>query len=156
MELTGEHRIPASRERVWDLLNDPDVLGQCIPGCEEIEATGDDAFSAKVQLKIGPVKAKFNGNVELQDKVYPESYRIVGEGSGGIAGFAKGGARVHLTEEAPEETLLAYEVDAQVGGKIAQLGNRLIKSTSAKLAGQFFTKFSEIAAGDADGQNQVA
>ena len=144
MELSGEHLIPASRERVWNLLNDPEVLKECIPGCEEITMEGDDRFTATVVLKIGPVKARFNGAVELQDKRYPEGYRIAGEGKGGIAGFASGGANVDL-QEADGGTLLTYQADAQVGGKIAQLGSRLIKSTSAKLAGQFFTKFCEIA-----------
>lgn len=155
MEMSGEHRLPASRERVWALLNNPDVLKQCIPGCQEIEQHGDDAFAAKVQLKIGPVKAKFAGDVELQDKVYPESYRIVGSGSGGIAGFAKGGATVNLGLDG-DETILTYQVDAQVGGKIAQLGARLIRSTSAKLAGQFFEKFSDIASSDTQGGTQAA
>jgi hypothetical protein len=145
MDLKGEQELALDREQVWKLLNDPEVLRQCIPGCQELEKNGDDAFSAKVVLKIGPVKATFAGSVELKDKVYPESYRIVGEGKGGIAGFAKGGAKVHLT---PKDggTLLSYEVDAQVGGKIAQLGSRLIASTSRKLADKFFENFSEIAA----------
>jgi uncharacterized protein len=145
MNLTGEHRVPADRETVWTLLNDPDVLGQCIPGCEEITREGDDAFSAKVVIKIGPVKARFGGAVKLSDKIYPESYRISGEGQGGIAGFAKGGANVVLTEDGADATILAYTVDAQVGGKIAQMGSRLIDSTSKKLAEQFFTRFCEIA-----------
>lgn len=146
MNLSGEYRVPAAREQVWALLNDPDVLGSCIPGCEEISREGDDAFSAKVVIKIGPVKARFGGSVRLEDKVYPESYRISGEGQGGIAGFAKGGANVRLAEDGPEMTVLAYEVDAQIGGKLAQLGSRLIASTSKKLADQFFGKFCEIAA----------
>ena len=144
MELSGEHFVLATRERVWELLNDPEVLMQCIPGCEEIALEGDDRFTATVVLKIGPVKAKFNGAVELQDKRFPESYRIAGEGKGGIAGFAKGGADVHLSTAAGGTTL-TYRAHAQVGGKIAQLGSRLIKSTSAKLADQFFSKFTEIA-----------
>ena len=145
MDLQGEHRLGLGREQVWELLNDPEILRQCIPGCQELEATGKDGFTAKVVLKIGPVKATFSGSVELRDKVYPESYRIVGEGKGGIAGFAKGGAKVHLAPDGGG-TLLSYEVDAQVGGKIAQLGSRLIASTSKKLAGQFFDKFAELAA----------
>ena len=144
MELSGEYLVPASRELVWDLLNNVEVLGQCIPGCEEVVSEGEDSFSAKVVFKIGPVKAKFSGAVELSDKVYPESYRISGEGKGGIAGFAKGGANVRLSEEA-EGTRLTYNVDAQIGGKIAQLGSRLINSTSKKLADQFFGRFNEIA-----------
>ncbi|MEM6614983.1 MAG: carbon monoxide dehydrogenase subunit G [Pseudomonadota bacterium] len=147
MELNGEFRIEATREEVWALLNDPETLKACVPGCEELEQTDENAFSAKVVLKIGPVKAKFSGNIELEDMVYPESYRIVGEGNGGVAGFAKGAANVTLTEDGGE-TVLNYEVDANIGGKIAQLGSRLIKSTSAKLAGQFFEKFSATAAGN--------
>ncbi len=148
MDLSGEYVIPVSRERVWDLLNDPEVLKRCIPGCEEINQTSEDAFEAAVVLKVGPVKARFTGAVELKDKVYPESYRISGEGKGGVAGFASGGADVRLSD-AEGGTLLAYTVDANVGGKIAQLGSRLIKSTSAKLAAQFFARFGEIAAQDA-------
>lgn len=144
MEISGQHQIPADRELVWELLNDPEVLKQCIPGCEELNQEGEDGFSAMVVVKIGPVKAKFNGVVHLKDKSYPESYRIEGEGKGGIAGFANGGANVHLTESG-QETLLSYNVDANVGGKLAQLGSRLIKSTSAKLASRFFDNFSEIA-----------
>lgn len=144
MDISGEYLVPANRELVWELLNDPEVLKQCIPGCEEIIADGEDAFSAKVTLKIGPVKAKFSGAVTLSDKIYPQSYRISGEGKGGIAGFASGGADVRLTE-AQAGTDLKYEVDAQIGGKIAQLGSRLINSTSKKLADQFFSTFVEIA-----------
>jgi carbon monoxide dehydrogenase subunit G len=146
MELGGEHEIEAPRKDVWKLLNDPQVLQKCIPGCETVERAGDDRFAAVVLLKLGPVKAKFSGSVELKDKVYPESYRIVGEGKGGIAGFAKGAADVRL-DEMDGGTRLTYSVDAQIGGKIAQLGARLMKSTSAKLADQFFSRFSEIAAG---------
>lgn len=146
MELGGEHEIGAPRKDVWKLLNDPQVLQKCIPGCETVERAGDDRFSAVVLLKLGPVKARFSGSVELKDKVYPESYRIVGEGKGGVAGFAKGAADVRL-DEMDGGTRLTYSVDAQVGGKIAQLGARLMKSTSAKLADQFFSRFSEIAAG---------
>ncbi|MCF6321555.1 MAG: carbon monoxide dehydrogenase subunit G [Rhizobiaceae bacterium] len=144
MEISGEYIIPAGRELVWELLNDPEILKQCIPGCEEITQKSEDEFSAKVVLKIGPVKAKFGGDVRLSDKVYPQSYRISGEGKGGIAGFASGGANVQL-EEVEEGTRLNYEVDAKIGGKIAQLGSRLIVSTSKKLAGKFFDKFREIA-----------
>ena len=148
MEIEGEHEIPASRELVWELLNDPDILKECIPGCEEIHASQEDAFSARVTLKIGPVKASFTGDVILSDKVYPESYRISGKGAGGIAGFASGGATVRLTEANGSGgccTQLHYSVDANVGGKIAQLGSRLIGSTAKKLAGKFFKNFSEIA-----------
>ncbi len=145
MDISGEYFIPASRELVWELLNDPEVLRQCIPGCEEILQTAEDEFSARVVLKMGPVKAKFNGSVRLSDKNYPQSYRISGEGKGGIAGFAKGGADV-LLAEVEDGTRLNYQVDAQIGGKIAQLGSRLVTSTSKKLAGKFFETFCEIAA----------
>ena len=144
MDISGEYIVPASRELVWELLNDPEILKQCIPGCEEVIVSGEDEFSAKVVLKIGPVKAKFGGSVRLSDKVHPESYRISGEGKGGIAGFAKGGADVKLTETG-EGTQLNYNVDAQIGGKIAQLGSRLIDSTAKKLANNFFETFCEIA-----------
>lgn len=143
MDISGEYVIPASRELVWELLNNPEILQQCIPGCEEVVQTAEDEFSAKVVLKIGPVKAKFSGNVMLSDKIHPQSFRISGEGKGGIAGFAKGGANV-LLAEVEDGTQLNYEVDAQIGGKIAQLGSRLVTSTSKKLAGKFFETFCEI------------
>lgn len=145
MDIKGEVVVNADRELVWELLNDPEVLQQCIPGCEEVVQTADDEFSAKVVLKIGPVKAKFGGAVRLSDKVHPESYRISGEGKGGIAGFAKGGADVALSV-VDEGTKLSYSVDAQIGGKIAQLGSRLIDSTAKKLSAKFFDSFCEVAA----------
>ena len=143
MEMEGEQLIAADRETVWQALNDAEILKQCIPGCETINQINDNAFDATVALKIGPVKARFKGAVALKNKIRPQSYVIEGEGTGGIAGFAKGGAKVELVEEIGG-TLLKYKVDAKVGGKIAQLGSRLIKSTSAKLANQFFEKFSEV------------
>ncbi len=143
MDMTGEYRIPAPRQKVWEALNDPDILKQAIPGCDEIEKESDTAFNAKVTTKLGPVKAKFAGAVTLSDLNPPESYTISGEGKGGAAGFAKGGAKVHLAEDGGE-TVLTYEVNASVGGKIAQLGGRLIDSTARKLADQFFSKFAEI------------
>lgn len=146
MNLSGESRIPASREHVWALLNDPEVLGRCIPGCEGVESAGEDAFSARVLVKVGPMKARFTGAVTLQDKHFPESYRIVGEGQGGIAGFAKGSAAIRLAAEAPGVTLLSYDVESQVGGKMAQFGSRLIDSAAKKLAEQFFERFSAAAA----------
>ncbi|HEX2019754.1 MAG TPA: carbon monoxide dehydrogenase subunit G [Aurantimonas sp.] len=142
MDLKGEYRLPAPRETVWAALNDPDVLRSCIPGCESLEMTGDNMMAAAVTMKIGPVKAKFTGEVRLENINAPESYSIVGEGKGGIAGFAKGGADVKLQEDGAE-TILTYEVNAQVGGKIAQLGGRMIDSTAKKLAGQFFDCFAE-------------
>jgi carbon monoxide dehydrogenase subunit G len=141
MELKGEYRIPAPRKRVWAMLNDPNVLRECIPGCESLEGSAAEGFAARVTTKVGPVKATFNGQVTLSNVKPPESYTISGEGKGGVAGFAKGGADVHLAEDGAG-TLLTYAVTAQVGGKLAQLGSRLIDSTSKKLADQFFSSFA--------------
>ena len=149
MEMSGEYKINASREKVWAGLNDPEVLKQSIPGCDEIEQTSDTSFAAKVTAKVGPVKAKFAGAVQLTDIDAPNGYRISGEGKGGAAGFAKGGANVKLEEDG-DGTLLKYEVDAQVGGKLAQLGARLIDGTAKKMASQFFENFAEVVSdGDA-------
>ena len=148
MEMQGEERIAASREAVWAALNDPEILKQCIPGCQSLEMTGDNEMSAAVKLKVGPVSATFKGSVTLENIRPPEGYTITGEGKGGIAGFAKGGADVALREDGAE-TVLTYDVKAQVGGKLAQLGSRLIDSTSKKLAGQFFASFGEIVGGKA-------
>ncbi len=145
MDMTGEQRISASRSVVWEALNDPDVLKQSISGCEKLDKTSPTDFSATVTAKIGPVKAKFNGAVTLSDLNPPESYTISGEGKGGVAGFVKGQANVSLTEDG-SETVLSYKVKAQVGGKLAQLGSRLIASTARKMADDFFKRFSEIAA----------
>ena len=146
MKMSGEEIIPAPREAVWKALNDPGVLKQAIPGCQEISKKSDTDFEAKVTVKIGPVKATFTGDVHLSDLKPPESYRISGEGQGGLAGFASGGANIRL-EEVPEGTKLSYDVDAQVGGKLASIGSRLIDSTSRSLATQFFEKFGELASG---------
>lgn len=140
MDMTGEHRIAAPRDVVWAALNDADVLRQCIPGCEELERLSDTGMRAIVVQKIGPVKARFEGEVELANIDAPESYTIRGEGKGGVAGFAKGGADVTLAEDG-EDTILSYEVHATVGGKLARLGSRLIDSTARKLAAQFFDNF---------------
>jgi len=148
MELKGEYRIPAPRERVWAMLNDPNVLRECIPGCESLEGSPEQGFAARVTTKVGPVKATFNGQVTLSNVKPPESYTISGEGKGGVAGFAKGGADVHLAEDGAG-TVLTYTVNAQVGGKLAQLGARLIDSTSKKLADQFFSSFAAKAGGGA-------
>ena len=142
MEMKGTHLIPASKETVWAALNDPDVLRECIPGCKELEKKSDTELSATVVAKVGPVKATFKGEVTLENLNPPNSYSIVGEGKGGIAGFAKGGADVVLSD-AEGGTQLDYEVDAKVGGKLAALGSRLIDSTAKKLAGDFFTNFSK-------------
>ncbi|HLW27745.1 MAG TPA: carbon monoxide dehydrogenase subunit G [Kiloniellales bacterium] len=144
MEMVGEQRIPAPRSVVWEALNDPEVLKASIPGCESLERNeSGDGFDAKVRAKVGPVNARFGGTVVLSDIVPPESYTISGEGKGGSAGFAKGSAKVQLTEEG-SDTLLSYTVDARVGGKLAQLGSRLIDGTARKMADDFFTRFSDI------------
>ncbi len=144
MQMNGSERIAATKEAVWAALNDPEILKQCIPGCDKLEMTSGNEMTASVTLKVGPVKASFSGKVMLSDIDAPNGYRITGEGAGGVAGFAKGGANVRLESEAPEMTVLHYDVDAQVGGKIAQLGGRLIDSTAKKLAGEFFTKFGAV------------
>ncbi|HEV7266731.1 MAG TPA: carbon monoxide dehydrogenase subunit G [Falsiroseomonas sp.] len=142
MEMTGERRIAAPRERVWDALNDPEVLKASIPGCESVERTAEDQFQAKVAVKLGPMAARFGGKVTLSNINPPESYTISGEGQGGAMGFAKGGADVALEEVGPEETVLRYSAKAQVGGKMAQLGARLIDSTAKSMADQFFDRFA--------------
>jgi carbon monoxide dehydrogenase subunit G len=142
MEMTGERRIPAPRQAVWEALNDPEVLRASIPGCESVERVGDDQFQARVAVKLGPMSAKFGGKVKLENLNPPASYTISGEGNGGAMGFAKGGADVALEETAPAETVLRYAVKAQVGGKVAQLGARLIDSTAKQMADQFFDRFA--------------
>lgn len=143
MDMNASQRIEASREKVYAALNDVEVLKQCIPGCESIEKISDNEMTAKVTLRVGPVKASFNGKVTLSDLDPPNGYTIVGEGTGGMAGFAKGGATVKLEADG-DATILHYTVKAEVGGKLAQLGGRLIDATATKLAGEFFEKFSNI------------
>lgn len=150
MKLNDEQRIEAPRQRVYEALNDPEILRQCIPGCQSLDKTSDTEMEATVALKVGPVSARFKGNVTLQDLDPPNGYTIVGEGKGGTAGFAKGSAAVRLTELEPGVTVLHYEVSADLGGKIAQLGGRLIEGTARKLSAQFFTKFSECVEGGAE------
>ena len=145
MKLSGEEIIQAPIESVWAALNDPEILKQCIPGCETITQSSPTAMSARVVVKLGPIKAGFNGSVQLKDLKPPHSYRIEGKGEGGLAGFASGGADVRL-ETVSDGTKLSYDVDAQVGGKMAMLGSRLIDSTASSLAGQFFEKFAKLAA----------
>ena len=140
MEMTGTRIIAAPRDVVWAHLNSAETLKACIPGCEELTGSAEEGFEATVKQKVGPVKATFKGAVTVSDAVPPESYRIAGEGKGGVAGFAKGGADVRLAE-VPDGTELSYAVDAKVGGKIAQLGSRLIDSFAAKMADQFFENF---------------
>ncbi len=142
MEMTGEYRIDAPREAVWTALNDPDILKLAIPGCEEVTKESDTAFAAKVTAKVGPVKAKFSGQVTLSDIDPPNGYTISGEGQGGPAGFAKGGAKVSLIKDG-DGTILRYTVTATVGGKLAQIGSRLVDGVAKKMADQFFVKFGE-------------
>ncbi len=143
MQLADEVRIAAPRDVVYASLNDPEILKQSIPGCESLEMESDTELSATVALKIGPIKARFSGKVTLSNLNPPQGYTISGEGSGGVAGFAKGSGDVALEEDG-DETVMKYDVTADVGGKIAQLGNRLLNGTAKRLAGEFFTKFGEI------------
>ncbi len=146
MDMTGERRIPAPRQKVWDALNDTETLRSCIPGCESLERLSDTAMKATAAIKIGPISARFTGNIALSDMDPPNSYRISGEGQGGVAGFAKGGANVRLSDDGPF-TVLSYDVKAQVGGKIAQLGARLIDATSKQMADLFFDRFTSEVSG---------
>ncbi len=141
MEMTGEFRIPAPRQRVWEALNNPEVLKQCIPGCQTLEKVSDTEFNGRVVASVGPVRATFSGKVTLSDLDAPQSYTISGEGSGGVAGFAKGGAKVNLAEDGVA-TVLTYAVQAQVGGKLAQVGSRLIDGVARKMANDFFGHFA--------------
>ena len=149
MDMSGEYVIAAPRQAVWEALNDPEILKQCIPGCESVDKTSDTSFEAKVTAKVGPVRAKFSGKVNMSDIDPPNGYTISGEGTGGAAGFAKGGAKVTLSDD-PEGTKLEYSVDATVGGKLAQIGSRLIDSTAKKMANDFFGKFAELVAASAE------
>ena len=142
MKLSGEHLIPASQQSVWEALNDADMLRACLPGCETLEKVSDTEMTAKITTKIGPVKATFTGDVTLSDLDPPNGYKLSGEGQGGAAGFASGSASVNLSEQ-DGGTLLRYEVEARVGGKLAQIGSRLIDSVTKKLAAQFFTSLVE-------------
>jgi hypothetical protein len=146
MTMNGEVQLAASRQAVWDKLNDPAVLKACIPGCEELEATDDHGFRAVAKMKVGPVSARFKGKVNLSDLDPPNGYKISGEGEGGVAGFAKGGATVALSEK-DGGTLLTYDVEAQIGGKLAQLGQRLVNGAAKKLADEFFTNFAKAVEG---------
>jgi carbon monoxide dehydrogenase subunit G len=141
MTMTGEVQLPASRQVVWEKLNDTEVLKACIPGCEELTKDSDTEFRAVAVSKIGPVKARFKGKVHLTDLDPPNGYRISGEGDGGVAGFAKGGATVTLADK-DGGTLLTYNVEAQIGGKLAQLGQRLVNGAAKKVADDFFRNFA--------------
>ena len=141
MTMTGQIQLAAPKDTVWEKLNDPEVLRACIPGCEELERTDDNGFRAIAKMKVGPVSARFQGKVILSDLDPPNGYKISGEGEGGVAGFAKGGAKVNLAER-EGGTLLSYQVDAHIGGKLAQLGQRLISGTAKKIADAFFANFA--------------
>jgi carbon monoxide dehydrogenase subunit G len=155
MEIKGEYKIAAPREKVFVALNDPTVLQACIPGCESLEKVSDTEMKAKVRLRIGPVSASFTGKVTLSDIDPPNGYKITGEGQGGAAGFAKGSAVVTLRDDGAA-TVLDYNVDAQVGGKIAQVGARLIDGTAKKLADEFFGKFATMVGAPAPSPAAVA
>jgi len=141
MKLTGSYKIPTDKQSVWEALNNPEILEKCIPGCEEFKKNSDTSFTATATNKIGPFNASFTGDVELQDLNPPHSYKLVGQGNSPV-GFASGEAKVTLTEDAGH-TVLTYDVEANVGGKIAQVGSRLIDMTAKKMADIFFGKFSE-------------
>lgn len=145
MELADEIRIAAPKDVVYAALNDPEILKQCIPGCDELLQHSDTELEAKVVLKVGPVKAKFGGNVVLDKSGAPDSFSLTGSGNGGAAGHAKGGADVTLTADG-DETILKYDAKAEIGGKLAQLGSRLIQSTAKKLAAKFFKSFATVVA----------
>lgn len=149
MEMAGEQRIAAPRQRVWEALNDPAVLQACIPGCQALEKDGEDRFTAVAEVKIGPIGARFKGAVALSELDPPNGYTITGQGNGGIAGSAKGKARVRLAEDAGGGTLLSYVVEAEVGGRMAQLGGPIIDATAKQLATKFFSRFDEVVAGRA-------
>ncbi len=152
--MTGEVTLPADRSTVWAMLNDPAVLKASIPGCQSLEKTSDATFAAVVKIKIGPVGASFKGKVQLSDIDPPNGYTISGEGEGGIAGFANGGAKVQLVE-APAGTVLKYDVQANVGGKIAQLGSRLIDGVAKKMADQFFANFATAVSGPSSAEGEA-
>jgi uncharacterized protein len=148
MEMAGEQRIAASRQRVWAALNDPEILKTCIPGCESLDKESDDRFRAVIALKIGPIGARFEGAVLLSDLDPPNGYTLAGKGQGGTVGFAEGGAKVRLSDD-QGGTLLRYEVEARVGGRLAQLGGPLIDATAKQMAGRFFRQFGEALGGEA-------
>ena len=142
MEMSGEQLIPATQQQTWDALNDPAMLKQCVPGCESIDPLGENQYQVLMVARVGPVSAKFKGKLTLSDVKPPDSYSIAFEGQGGPAGFAKGGAHVRLTPEA-EKTKLSYDVKASVGGKLAQIGSRLIDAAAKKVADDFFRNFNQ-------------
>jgi len=146
MQMAGEQRIAASRQRVWEALNDAEILKACIPGCQSLEKEGEDRFDAVAEVKIGPIGARFKGKVQLSDIDAPNGYTITGQGNGGVAGNAKGSAKVRLSEEGGV-TLVSYDVEAEVGGRMAQLGGPIIDATAKQLAGKFFSTFGDVVGG---------
>lgn len=155
MDMTGEYTIPAPREKVWEALNDAEVLKASVPGCETLEKVSDTEFTATVMARVGPVRTKFNGRVTLSDIDPPNGYTISGEGQGGAAGFGKGGARVTLTG-AGGETVLRYEANASVGGKMAQIGSRVVEGVAKKMADDFFARFAEQVAPGGEAEEEAA
>ncbi|MHA6346483.1 CoxG family protein [Roseivivax sp. CAU 1761] len=150
MQMSDSREVQADRETVWAAILNPDVLKQCVPGCQEMTGSPEEGFEATVVQKVGPVKATFKGQVTVSEMQEPERVRLSGEGKGGAAGFAKGGAVVHLEEVGPGVTKLSYDVEANVGGKLAQLGSRIIDGFAKKMADQFFTRLQEAVEGPAD------
>jgi carbon monoxide dehydrogenase subunit G len=150
MELTETHTLPITQQRTWDALNDTEVLRACIPGCESIDPDGENAYLVALSAAVGPVKARFKGRMQLTDIDAPNAYNIVFEGQGGAAGFAKGNARVTLEPDGDAATKLSYTASAQVGGKLAQIGSRLVDGAARKIAGEFFKRFGAKFAGDGD------
>ena len=155
MKMNGEIRVPTDRETVWRALNDPEVLKECLPGCQEIEKTSETEMTATLVIKVGPVKATFAGGVTLSDLDPPNGYTISGQGQGGAAGFASGEAKVRLVADGGE-TVVHYDVDAKVGGKLAQIGSRLIDSTAKKLSKQFFDSLAEKLGGGEEAEAEDA
>lgn len=150
MDITGEYTIPAAKQDVWDALNDPEVLKVCVPGCEEMEKVSDTEFNAKITAKIGAVRAKLKGEVKLSDIDAPNSYTISGSGKGGVAGFAKGGAKVSLADAPGGGTILTYEAQADLGGKLAAVGSRVIQGVAKKMADDFFGTFARVVSGEVE------
>ncbi|HEY2019607.1 carbon monoxide dehydrogenase subunit G [Paraburkholderia sp.] len=152
MELTETHTLPVPQQQTWDALNDTEILRACIPGCESIDPDGENAYLVALSATVGPVKARFKGRMQLTDIDAPNTYTIVFEGQGGAAGFAKGNARVNLEADGDAATKLSYTANAQVGGKLAQIGSRLVDGAARKIAGEFFKRFSAQFSADSDAQ----
>ncbi|EIF28902.1 hypothetical protein BCh11DRAFT_04327 [Burkholderia sp. Ch1-1] len=156
MELTETHVLPVSQQTAWDALNDTEMLRACIPGCESIDPDGENAYLVALSAAVGPVKARFKGRMQLIDIEAPNSYSIVFEGQGGAAGFAKGNAHVSLEADGEAATKLSYTAHAQVGGKLAQIGSRLVDGAARKIAGEFFKRFGARLGGSGDGNGDGA